>query len=201
MTPIHGIMEPVDEPLFDTIHTLAPRTTVGQRENLFAIPLGQMMKTNEGARPKDYLDTNLYLSGMLESSQEFLIKAIRCVFIGRGIPPAGGGILPVSSPFYADTLLRLVINRKIYWTGPAWKCADPVAMVLNADTLIAMGKHKGVDLIRSLRRQFDVPVPIERQMFFTVEATFAGKSWLQSAVHAPERLVVLLEGKMLRVYQ
>ncbi len=74
-------------------------------------------------------------------------------------------------------------------------------MVMNADTLLAMGPHKRVDLVRSLRRTFDVPVKIRRQELFAVEVTFAGKSWQEYSDDAPERLVVLLEGKMLRTVQ
>jgi len=190
MPIIAGVLEVIDEPLFDTLHTLAPRTRLADRAHLFVSPVGSIVMTNEGNYVKQWLDTNLVQCSQLPAPQRFAVKAMRCAFIGRKI-------LPCSSRYYADTLLELRINQKKYWGGPAWKCADPVTMVINADTLLAMGRHARVDLVRSLRRTLDPMIWIDVQQMFSVEVTF-GKSWREYADDAPERLVILLEGKKFR---
>lgn len=191
MSPIAGILEVVDQPLFDTLHVLAPRVGKPDRANMFVVPLGASIETNSGVRTKDFLETNMVCSGFLPPPLKHSVCTVRCAFIGRKI-------LPVSSRFYADTLLRLSVNCKSYWTGPAWKCADPVTMVLNPDTLLAMGRHKRVDLVRALRQKFTTEIVIESQQPFSVEVTFSGESWREYSDDAPERLVVLLEGQTAR---
>ena len=194
MSPIQGILEVLDDQLYDTVHTMAPRVNRGHRELMFVVPLGQVMQTNEGPRVKQELETNMWESGMLSTSGEFVVRALRCAFIGRKI-------LPASSRFYADTTIRLVINRKFYLGGLAWKFADPVTLVLNADTLLAMGRHARVDLVRSLRRTIEPKICIRQQESFAVEVHFAGQSWQEYSEDAPDRFVVLLEGKRLVAIQ
>lgn len=191
--PIQEILEVLDDQIFDTLHTLAPRVGKRDRESMFVAPYGAMILTNDGHRPKELAETSLYLPSQLPSPQQFSIRAIRCAFIGRKI-------VPVSSRFYADTFLRLVINSKTYWTGPAWKCADPVTMVLAPETLLAIGRHARVDLVRSLRRTIKPQQVIHPMEPFQVEVTF-GQSWREYADDAPDRFVVLLEGTLARAIQ
>ena len=188
MPLVQGMLEILDDHLFDTLHTLAPRVAQRDRELMFVIPFGGMIVTNDGQRVKEYLETNMPMSGLLPSPNRFAVHALRVAFIGRKI-------LPVSSRYYADTLVRLIIGAKTYWNGPAWKCADPVTMVLNADTLLVMGRHARVDLVRSLRRLLN-PRPMIQEPFH-VEVTF-GKAWREYSDDAPDRLVVVLEGKLAR---
>jgi hypothetical protein len=191
--PTHGILEVLDDLVFDTLHTLAPRVGTRDREYMFVIPYGAIIQTNDGPRTKEYAETSLCTAGCLPAPQKFAIRAIRCAFIGRKI-------VPVSSRFYADTFLRLMINMRTYWTGPAWKCADPVTMVLNADALLAIGRHARVDLVRSLRRTLKPQIVINTLEPFCLEVTF-GKSWREYSDDAPDRFVVLLEGTVGRPVQ
>lgn len=186
MPIVAACLEVLDSFLFDTLHTLAPRHTLRDREQMFVIPLGGQVATNEGPRCKEYAETNLFQAGTLDAPRQFVVHRIRCVFIGRKI-------VPCSSLYYADTSLRLMIGQKPYWNGPAWKCADPVTMVLNPDTLLAMGRHARVDLVRALRHTLNPAPMIRTQEPFHVEVTF-GKLWREFRDDAPDRLVVLLEG-------
>jgi len=188
MPLVAGVLEVIDNFIFDTLHTMAPRLDRPDREKMFVIPLGAQVLTNEGHRLKDYLDTNLYESGLLNPPQQFAIRAIRCAFIGRD------GISPASSRYYADTLVRLMIGQKPYWIGPAWKCADPVTMVLEPNL---MDSETRIEFVRALRQTFTYEPLIQTQEPFYVEVTF-GKSWNECPPDAPDRLVVLLEGALAR---
>jgi hypothetical protein len=181
-------LEVLDNYLFDTLQTMAPRRDSGNRERMFLIPLGGMMLTNEGHRVKTSVETNMVESEMLYPPHQFLIKAIRAVFIGEEI-------VPMSSRYYADTLIRLIIGQKPYWTGPAFKCADPVTM--DPKTVLEMDTESRIEFVKLLRRHFEHGPIIQEQEPFSVQVTF-GESWRDCPPDAPDRLVVLLEGDLAR---
>jgi hypothetical protein len=180
--------EVLSDYLFDTEYLIG-EITPQSRRRMFVKPFGVQFMTPEGNRPKDYLETNMPFSGQLDASQKFLVKALRSAFIGPD------GIVPVSSLCYADTMLRLVIGAKPYWTGPAWKCADLATLVLNADTLATMRDADRAELLRALGHGFDPQPLIDYQQPFYVEVTF-GRCWQSSRFEG--RLVVLLEGELAR---
>jgi hypothetical protein len=189
--PIVSAFEIVDQAVYDTLYLLVPRAGLWRsREIMFSIPIGQNHMTDEGWRPKTAAETNLYLAGAMDSAQKMAVRAIRCVFLGRKI-------LPCSSRYYAATHLSLIVNQKTCWQGPAWKCADPVTMVVSPDTFLALGRHQRVDLIRSLRRELRPKVAIESDCPFSVQVDL-GRVWNEFADDAPDRLMVMLEGNIFR---
>jgi hypothetical protein len=191
VSPIQGFLEVVDQPLYDTLYTLAPRDEHRRdRETLFSIPVGQMHDTKTGWRVKTFEDTNLVQSGMLDSANTFEVRNIRCALIGRRL-------FSCDSRYYRDLWISFQVNRKTMWEGPSWRCVDPTAMMASQAAFAAMAPAERTELVALLRRPLDPPVTIQSQQFFCVTAVF-GDAWREAWYNAPDRLVVLLEGRMSR---
>lgn len=190
---IQGYLEIIDQPIYDTLYTLAPRSRGRRdRESLFVVPLGQMHETKTGLRVKTFEDTNMLQPAALDMPKRFLVKHIRCALLGRRL-------FPCDSRYYRDLWLRFEINQKTMWQGPSWRCADPATTMVNPASWMAMDPVDRSDLVTLLRRPLDPPVVIDQQQPFSVIATF-GEAWFEAWYAAPDRLVVLLEGTLSRAF-
>ena len=189
MSPIQEWIYQIDQPLYDTLYTLAPRDRRRRdREVLFQIPYGGMHETKTGLKTKTFEDTNMVISGMLPSPQSFSVTHIRCALIGRRL-------FSCESRYYRDLWLELVVNARSVWRGPSWRCADPATMMATPSAWLALNSHDRTELVSLLRRQLDPPIEIPGLENFCVRATF-GDAWQEAWYAAPDRLVVLLEGKL-----
>jgi hypothetical protein len=193
MSPIQGFLEIVDQPLYDTLYTLAPRAHDRRdRETLFSIPVGMLHDTKTGWRVKTFEDTNMLVPSMLDMPKTFEVRHIRCALIGRRL-------FPCDSRYYRDLFIRFDVNRKTMWEGPSWRCVDPATMMVSPAAFAAMEPADRTDLVALLRRPLDPPVVIRDQEIFSVTAIF-GDAWQDAWYNAPDRLVVLLEGRMVRAH-
>jgi hypothetical protein len=191
----HPELQTIDQPIYDTLHTLAPRLHSRRWrdvESMFVIPFGMMHETKVGLRVKTWEDTNMLQSGQLDMPKSMLIKNIRCVLLGRRL-------FSIDSRYYHDLWINFVICGKTMWTGPAWRCADPVTMMLNQTALMAMDASDRTELISVLRRPLDPPIEIRQQESFHVQVVF-GNSWKEAYYAAPEKLMILLEGQIKLAY-
>lgn len=189
--PIQGWIETIDQPIYDTLYTLAPRSRSRRdRESLFVIPVGQCHETKTGLRVKTFEDTNMYIAAQLDMPKSFLVKHVRCALLGRRL-------FPIDSRYYRDLWLRFEVCGKTMWEGPGWRCADPATMTVNPASWITLEPSDRSELIGVLRRPLDPPVMIEPQMPFSVRVTF-GEAWFEAWYNAPDRLVVFLEGNLNR---
>ena len=189
MSPIQGWMEVIDQPIYDTLHTLAPRSRKRRdREALFVVPYGMMHETKTGLRVKTFEDTNMLISAALDAPKTFRVKHIRCALLGRRL-------FPCDSRYYRDLWLEFEINRRTMWQGPGWRCVDPAATMINPTSWLALENSDRAELVSLLRRPLDPPIEIRAHECFSVTATF-GEAWFEAWYAAPERLVVLLEGNL-----
>jgi hypothetical protein len=122
-----GIQPGIMEITRDTIYDRVALRGCG-RIHLFCQPLGQTDYTSDGLIfLKDYHRTNMLQAGMLPAPQEFLIKAIRCVFLENGRP------VPITDPIYWETTLELTVCMKHYWLSPCAYVADPAIVLGGTD--------------------------------------------------------------------
>jgi hypothetical protein len=141
MSPIQGYMDIVDQPLYDTLHTLAPRSYRRRnQEMMFVVPFGQMHETKVGLRVKHWEDTNMLIGGALDAPKSFFVKHIRCALFGRRL-------FPCDSRYYRDLFLSLVVNQKNMWHGPAWRCVDPAATMSSPQSWLALDSDERSSLI------------------------------------------------------
>jgi len=189
MSPIQGWLETIDQPIYDTLHTLAPRSRrQSDRGTMFVVPFGQLHDTKTGLRVKTFEDTNMYICAQLDPRKQFVVEHIRCALLGRRL-------FPFDSRYYRDLFLEFNVNNQTKWRGPAWRCVDPVTTMQNPTAWLAMEPADRTELVSLLRRPLDPPVLIEAQETFSVSVTF-GEAWFEAWYAAPDRLVVLLEGKL-----
>jgi hypothetical protein len=194
MSPIQGYLDVIDQPLYDTLHTLAPRHRCrSDRENMFTIPYGGMHETKKGLMTKTFEDTNLVISGMLPQPQFLEVKNIRCALLGRRL-------FPCDSRYYRDLWIELSVCEKRMWCGPAWRCVDPAAMMMDPAAWLALAPEERSELIALLRRPLDPVIRIGPHDNFAARVTF-GPAWEEAWYAAPDRIVLLLEGKLARAVQ
>jgi hypothetical protein len=184
---IHGYLQQIDQPLYDTLYTLAPRSRQRRdREKLFCIPFGQLHESKLGLRVKTFEDTNMLQSGCLDSPKSFIVRNIRVALLGRRL-------FSGDSRYYRDLWVDLSVCAKRLWSGPAWRCLDPATMVVNPNAWLSLQSDDRTELIRLLRKSIDPPIELRAQEPFDVTVTF-GEAWFEAWYAAPEKLVVLLEG-------
>lgn len=191
MSPVAGILEAIDSPLYDTI-SLPLGMSYGNKAIAFEHPIGAMFARPKDGKlvPKTLLETNLIDSRALSAPHRFVVAAIRAALFSRD-----GLLLPLTSRFYRGGVLDFRIAQKPYWTGPLWKCADPAALFFASDRLAAFDKDERAELIRALRCGISKNVRPEIREYepFHVEIAF-DKSFGWRDLTAPGSLVVLLEG-------
>lgn len=191
MSPIQGFLEVIDQPIYDTLHTLAPRhPRRSDRESMFIIPYGGMHETKKGLMTKTYEDTNMAIGGMLPQPSSFEVKNIRCALLGRRL-------FPCDSRYYRDLWIELLVSDKTAWRGPGWRCVDPATMMVNPAAWLALPPEERTELITLLRRPLDPVIHIHPNQDFVARVTF-GPAWEEAWYAAPDRLVLLLEGKLAR---
>src|SRR5207245_8877465 len=156
---------------------------------MFTAPVGMRVLTNDGDHIKTEEDTNLYESGRLVAPQSFALKAIRCVFVGTGVPPC-------DAPAYADAHFRFSINRKTYWEGPAFECMLP-----DPKMFLALKKKDREKWVRLSRKRLEPAPMIGNEDNFFLSVSLRGSFSRYTPKVSPHRLVVLLEGALLRPVQ
>lgn len=196
-----GILEIVETPLYDTVALpiLGSQDADPPPAELFTVPLYKMARVWPGnqSRPKSYQETNLLESGMLHSTQQFVVRSIRAAF--RDLD---GALMPVSSRYYPAAHFRFTIAQKPYYEAPLWKVADPATMFLAPDALKLFQPHERTELVRSLRQGFsaaDSPLIDHAQPFHCSVDFDPAVDW--RSVGAPAALIVCLEGQFARPVQ
>src|ERR1700674_1378696 len=195
---IQGVIESVDQAVFDTVY-LPPQ---GNKTMAFVLPYGQNVLTDEGWKIKQYNDTKMLQSGMLDAPKKMEVNSIDCYLVSRA------GILPATSRWYAEMSLDLSVSRKTMWLSPLTKCINPVA-ILDRDTMWNHLLTK--DEILELKEKFappplEKPILIEQQESFNAVCTLSAWAcdqyknrwlWLQRKA-MPHKLAIFLNGTLWR---
>lgn len=186
-------MEEVTLPVFDTL--FLPSEVRNNRAHLFAVALGMMVNTKNGFQPKTENDTNLYCPGMLDAPRTMIVKSIDCHFVDEH------GIIPATSRWYAETAIEFIVLQKPYWQSTLAKCVSTAALI---DAQVSLDKQLSVDDLLRLKEEhqtdFQTPVLIEQQAYFTVKVTFSEWCKWVNGWH-PEKLVCYLNGQQKRAVQ
>ena len=171
--------EPNQQALYDTLLLDQRRS----RWSFFQFPIG----TSPHGRTKTLLDTNLWMSGMLECPYAFYFKALSALFVkdGRGLSVG-------STPWYRGTVATLSVDRKTYLVTHLDRVADRSAFFADEESL---REALGRGIWNLLEPVPWVPILISEQQAFCVNVEFSD---LLDWKHAPDALVLYLDGVLFR---
>jgi hypothetical protein len=178
-------MEPSDVPIYDTVYF----PTDNRELFAFVDPLGSVVMTSVGPKVKDFTDTNMYESGILNPPGAMFVREITCGFVKNG------EILPIRSTWYNGTQLSFYINQKLYYESHVSQLADPAALFADdVERKYAMER----DLFKLCRRWLSCPLLIERRESFGVRIRM---NKFMDMENQPEKLVIHLHGIYYRAIQ
>ena len=149
--PVPFQLEILDSSLYDT--EILEKNTV-----LFVRPMGSAWGHPLPMSPKSFLQTNLWMQGMLPNPQRFNVHRMVCGFFLNGSP------VRLSHPVWRNCVLQFCIgdNRKPYWGGPAWTFAHPMFSLLEhtVDDLLRLepSNTEQWDMVRKLLALAERPI-------------------------------------------
>lgn len=169
MGRIDGVLNTIDQPLYDSVRLAAAAVS---RVTFFAVPQGQPGTAFAAAGNKTLADTNLTNAGILPAPQRFTVKAL-AFRVGASVTVGDLKLIMDSSVF------ELTVGSKVFLQCPAsyltagmglW--ASGAGAAVGLDTVL----QNGIADPRALR-VLDQPIMIDQQQNFSVTL-----SWPVAAV-------------------
>lgn len=201
MSPIiPGILEVTAWCLYDQVALPVESQPYETVRQFFVIPVGQLSYSPE-LQTKYFLHTNMVQAATLPAPQRLVARRLNALFFQDDKP-----LRLDQTPLYARTQIDFDINRKNYWTSPAWLCASPFALFgTPKDELPRLKENYGIEWERVAGALMSNPGKEGDErvdgVYIGVQDMFQVTARIQSEIPAGTKLAIHIDGPLVRSIQ